>query len=265
MLQRTHRDLARLRHLARCGLSFWLENAPWLPTLRDTQEEIAGSAPVPWYAHRRRGTYPDGSAYEFPPYFADEAQQWAHLARWIHQDAAARGIRRCLDVGSGYGTLSLFTHLVSGCQNYVVDFIPEYMSPALVARRGFEFRICNVELEPLPFEGPFDAVLFSEVLEHLNFHPVPTLKKLAAVLGPGGRLYLSTPDAGVHGRLANYASYADMPLPEPGRPIVDAHVYVYEEYELKDVLSAAGLRIERFEYAPGWAGLRHLNVVCVRA
>jgi SAM-dependent methyltransferase len=265
LLQDSQRYVARLENFARYDVNFWLANVSWLSILRTAQEEIASGAPVPWYSEPRRGTYPDGTTYDFPPYRSAEAFQWLHLARWIHEDAAGGGVRRCLDVGSGYGTLSLFTHLVSGCQNHAVDFISEYMSPALVARRGFQFKICNVELEAVPFEGPFDAILFSEVLEHLNFHPLPTLKKLVSVLAPAGRLYLSTPDASMHGRLANYSSYESMPQPEAGRPVVDAHVYVYEERELKEVLAAAGLRVERFAYAPGWAGFRHFNVVCVRA
>src|SRR5262249_47929488 len=116
-----------------------------------------------------------------------------------------------------------------------------------------------------PFAGPFDAILFAEVLEHLNFHPVPTLRKLASALTASGRLYLSTPDARFHGRIHTYhRSVAAMPLPRADVAAMDTHVYIYDERELRSVLDDAGLAVTRFDHAPGWAGYRHFNAVCVR-
>jgi SAM-dependent methyltransferase len=252
-----------LREQARYDVMFWLDHVRWLSLLRDVQDEIAAAAPVPWYASERSGTNDDGTAYHFPSYRSSEFRQWLHLARWIDEDVRKAPVRRCLDVGSGYGTLSLFMQRLSGCESYLLDFIDVYMSPELVARHGFTFRVCNVEQEPLPFPGPFDAILFSEVLEHFNFHPVPTLRKIAAVLAPAGRLYLSTPDALFQGRITRYyASLDKMPPPGRNNPI-DAHIYLYDEGELRGVLDAAGLAVERFDHAPGWGGYRHLNAVCV--
>jgi predicted SAM-dependent methyltransferase len=44
----------------------------------------------------------------------------------------------------------------------------------------------------------------TEVLEHLNFHPVPTLKKVYNLLSENGALYLSTPDAYEWGKVNKY-------------------------------------------------------------
>jgi SAM-dependent methyltransferase len=264
-LLRTLRDTEFLRIRAPYDGVFWLDSAGWLTTLLAAQEEIARGAPTSGYTREQRGTYADGTPWAFPPYRGAEATYWLHLPRWIATDARRLTFRRCLDVGAGYGTLSLFTHLLTGCESYLVDFNGSYMSPALAARRGFCFQLCNVELEPVPFPGPFDVVLFSEILEHLNFHPVPTLRKIADLLARGGLLYLSTPDASEWGRVGPYRSYTEMPLPHPERPIVDDHVYQYDEGELREILAAAGLRIERFDRAPGLTGHRHLNAVCVRA
>jgi 2-polyprenyl-3-methyl-5-hydroxy-6-metoxy-1,4-benzoquinol methylase len=61
------------------------------------------------------------------------------------------------------------------------------------------------DLTELPFPAPsseFDLVVMNEVLEHLNFNPIPVLRELARVLKPGGLLYCATPNlAKIHSRL----------------------------------------------------------------
>lgn len=50
--------------------------------------------------------------------------------------------------------------------------------------------------EPLPADvAPYDAIVFSEVLEHLIKPPVETLRYLRGLLAPGGLLFLQTPNA----------------------------------------------------------------------
>ncbi len=43
--------------------------------------------------------------------------------------------------------------------------------------------------------GPYDVVVFAEVLEHLHAAPEPVLAFLRGVMKPGGRLLLQTPNA----------------------------------------------------------------------
>lgn len=61
------------------------------------------------------------------------------------------------------------------------------------------------DLSVLPFpasSSEFDLVVMNEVLEHLNFNPIPLLRELARVLKPGGLLYCATPNlAKIHSRL----------------------------------------------------------------
>jgi len=48
---------------------------------------------------------------------------------------------------------------------------------------------------PLPFKNDlFDCVVMCEVLEHLNFNPVPVLQDIRRVIKPGGMLYLTVPN-----------------------------------------------------------------------
>lgn len=58
---------------------------------------------------------------------------------------------------------------------------------------GVEFRQCNLDQPPLPFEDDsFDLVIFSHVIEHLA-NPVAALGELVRVLKPGGSLFVECP------------------------------------------------------------------------
>ena len=136
------------------------------------------------------------------------------------------------------------------------------MTDGLQAPEGMEWALGNVELDTLPWEGPFDFIVFSEVLEHLNFRAEPTLVALASVLAPEGRIYLSTPDSAEWGVTTKYYdSYDELPLPsEADRDnVVDDHIWQFSRDELMAVITAAGLEVVRFAYAPGTHG-RHFNL-----
>ena len=48
----------------------------------------------------------------------------------------------------------------------------------------------------MPFDSSsFDAIFFLEVLEHLPYSPAHPFREMHRVLKPGGRLYLTTPNA----------------------------------------------------------------------
>jgi len=221
----------------------------WQEVIR-CQDIIAASEPHPYYlqAYRR-----------------EEIWCWIHIAKWLWEDGRERRPRRCLDIGCAYGTLSLYCRRLFSCQVSCTDCTDRYLSSALVRQQGLTFAQSNIELDTPLWGADFDVVLFTEVLEHLNFHPVPTLRKIAGLLAEGGRLYLSTPDAAEWGRLTKYyASVGDIPQPEAGLARVDDHVYHYSRAELADVVAAAGLRVERWSYSPGASG-RHHNLALVKA
>jgi len=193
-------------------------------------------------------------------YRAGELYYWHPVALWLFQDAPLYRGGRILDIGAAYGTLAVYANRLSGSGVFCTDFTKSYMSEALCNVCNFRFAVSNIELETLPWGEKFDVIIFTEILEHLNFNPVPTMQKLCAALQPGGRLYLSTPDAGEWGRLANYSDFRAMPLPQPGGAVVDAHIYQYTMTEVRELSAAAGFRIEREAYALGVGG-RHINVV----
>jgi SAM-dependent methyltransferase len=217
--------------------------------LRRCQDEVASLSAGPQYQ---------------AGYRADELHYWLHVPRWLFADARSRGLGRVLDVGAAYGTLSVLAKRLGATSVCCTDMARSYISERLLAANGLQFAVHNVELEPLPFPGPFDTILFTEVLEHLNFHPVPTLRKLRDALSPEGRLYLTTPDAAEWGKVTRYyPSLEAIPAPGAAPGTIDDHVWQYSREELFDVVRAAGLSVERFELAAGLPN-RHFNVVLMR-
>ncbi len=101
---------------------------------------------------------------------------------------------RVLEIGCQPGQ---FTEILvrAGYRVWGLDLYPE-VRRALWERLGVEVRRANVEEEPIPYEeDTFDAVLFSEVIEHLPASPLPALEEIHRVLRPGGMLLLSSPNA----------------------------------------------------------------------
>src|SRR5262245_60567097 len=216
----------------------------WQRLLREAQDEVARHNPHPYYLQAYRSA---------------ETDYWLHIPQWIFEDSLTQPVQRCLDIGCAYGTLALFSRKACGCEVFCTDFLDVYLSPSLIKQYGFSFAVNNIEFDPFPWPLDFDHIIFTEVLEHLNFHPVPTLIKLRSLLSAQGRLYLSTPDASQWGRVTKYYSRLDeIPEPTAGRPAIDDHIYQYTEDELLETLDQAGLRVEKFAYAPG-QGKRHFN------
>jgi SAM-dependent methyltransferase len=66
---------------------------------------------------------------------------------------------------------------------------------ALFAEAGVEFVMWDLEVQPYPLPSEsFDAVIFTEVFEHLREYPIRSLHEAFRVLKPGGRIYLTTPN-----------------------------------------------------------------------
>ncbi len=221
-----------------------MSNLTYLQLLLNCQERVAARAPA--YATNYR---------------PEEMFYWSHIPYFLAYDIIHRGTSRVLDIGCAYGTLALYARLLSGGQTYCMDMRPDLLSPDLVAEYGLHFAVGNIELDDPPWDVRFDAILLTEVMEHFNFHPVPTLRRIRSLLSEQGRLYLSTPDVSRWGRHGPYPTYRIMPAADRARPIVDEHIYVYDWSELQEIFAEAGLVALAMEFSPGTDYRRHFNVV----
>jgi SAM-dependent methyltransferase len=191
-------------------------------------------------------------------YRPSETTYWSNLPGWMREEAKRHTVARVLDIGCGYGTLLAFAAEVFHAQPFCIDVVHYF--PQFGERRGFQFAKGNIQLDPIPWAGGFDAILMTEVLEHFNFQPLPTLKKIHDALKPDGVFYLTTPDAAEWGKQTKYYSrLGDLPPADPTKPFIDDHVWVYSKDELLQLVKDAGFRVARFAYSPG-VGHRHFNL-----
>lgn len=130
------------------------------------------------------------AAQEKPAYFRLHRDRYRILLQALEAPSGSQ----VLEIGCNPGQ---FTEILvqAGYRVWGIDLRPEDR-PALWFRLGVEVRRANLEEEPVPFpDATFQAVLFSEVLEHLAHSPLPALEELHRVLAPDGLLVLSTPNA----------------------------------------------------------------------
>jgi len=107
---------------------------------------------------------------------------------------------RVLDIGCGNGALSLTLSEAAGFDLIAMDVLPLRTSTVQSRKRSrktaatVQVLMANAE-KGLPFrDETFDAVVATEVLEHID-KPVRMLGEVNRVLRPGGRFFMTTPNA----------------------------------------------------------------------
>lgn len=179
-------------------------------------------------------------------------------------DCINRGFMpRTLDIGPGYGTLACFaTRMTRPGMVYTLDRLP-YISDNVSLAWGLTTRVGDIERHSV--QQCFDAIIMTEVLEHFNFHPVPTMMRVRELLNPFGKIFLSTPNAETWGRVDKYKSLDEIPVCPPNAKWhdpqwIDAHIWQYTLDELRSVVTTSGLKIVQLAHSKS-AGGTHFNVV----
>ena len=102
----------------------------------------------------------------------------------------------------------------------------------------------------LHFEAPFDAVLITEVIEHVA-HPDEFLRSAAALVKPGGAIVLTTPNgAYFKNPLPRFSDCPDPSVFESVqfKPDSDGHIFLLYEDEIRRFAREAGLVVEDLRY-----------------
>ncbi|MEV3859127.1 class I SAM-dependent methyltransferase [Streptomyces sp. NPDC050095] len=175
---------------------------------------------------------------------------------------ALRGTRRAaiLDIGCGDGSAAATAaRLLPGHRLIGVDWSQDALRRA-ADRAPDAVQVVRGELtgHGLPFgDGTADAVLLSEVIEHL-VDPDAALDEIRRVLRPGGHLMLSTPNlAAWYNRALLLAGvqpvFSEVSLRaihgRPGTEVV-GHLRLYTRRALREFVAAAGFDVVRVTGAP---------------
>ncbi len=111
-------------------------------------------------------------------YYAEEVQ------RLVGTLIPGRG--RVLEVGCGLGDLLAALSLEKGVG---VDISPRMIELARRRHPSLDLRVADVERDPLP-EGPFDVVVFSDAVGHLD-DIERAFERVRPLLAPGGRVIVT--------------------------------------------------------------------------
>lgn len=146
------------------------------------------------------------------------------------------------------GTLLIYCQKLLGSKPYCINDSMGFLGKGVIKKYDIVSAHKNIELDEFPFEEKFEIMIMTAVLEHFNFHPLPTLKKLRSHLAEGGVFYLSVPDSASKewGKLTKYFKSVDeMPMPKRELYIDGGHHYHYTDVELTKLLDDAGFKILR--------------------
>lgn len=123
--------------------------------------------------------------------------------RFVEIAFQLQGRKHILDAGAGHGILVAFLAAL-GHQCQAIDHedmrlrfpIAYGGSQSHDGRTTIHFSVCNIEVDPLPFDDMvFDAVVCCQVLEHFTHSHLPAMREMHRVLVPGGLIEIDVPNA----------------------------------------------------------------------
>lgn len=167
---------------------------------------------------------------------------------------------RVLEIGAFFGVNCMALRSL-GYEVVAAD-MPEFIdNPDQIrryARHGIATKGVRLEEFVLPFDDEsFDVIIMCEVLEHLNFNPLPLLKEINRIGSPNSIFYLSLPNvAQISNRRAvlrgksigiSIAEFFTQLDPQSSE-IVNGHWREYTAAEIREMLTRLGYGIAKQYY-----------------
>lgn len=171
--------------------------------------------------------------------------------------------KKTIDLGGAYGIMALACKL-RGDDVTLMDMTAKFTNLEMLKKQGIGFVKHDLEKDK-DIGQKADLVIFTEVLEHLNSNPLPTIQKIYRALNPGGYLICSTPakelwdkttsmnNKGVAGLWNDLNSWRD--IPEYKGKWKDQHTYHYDQFELVSLTAEAGFEVEDVYEIAGFSNL----------
>ncbi len=204
-----------------------LFSAPALAALsrRVPLPALVGAPDLPEGERERLATAHVGLCHEFIDYYGEPR---ADILRFVPPTA-----KDVLEIGCARGATGRLLQDTLGCRVTGVELNP------VVAREAAAVlhRVVCGDIERIDLEGAFDAVVATELFEHLA-DPFAFLARARSLLRPGGRIILSTPNTGhysiVEDLVAGRWDYVPIGL------LCYTHLRFFTEATLRDWLGMAG-------------------------
>lgn len=167
---------------------------------------------------------------------------------------------KVLEIGAFLGVVSICLAKL-GYAVAIVD-IPEFISnqrlQSVFKENHIEYYPCNLRSYSLQFkDSSFDCVIMCEVLEHLNFNPLPIIQEINRVMQLGGLFYLSLPNIvslkkrirllfgkSIHNPINDYFRQ----LSQSENMIIGLHWREYAAYEIEEMLRGLGFQVKQRIY-----------------
>jgi 2-polyprenyl-3-methyl-5-hydroxy-6-metoxy-1,4-benzoquinol methylase len=160
-----------------------------------------------------------------------------------------------LELGCSNGATGMLALAQGKCATYVGI---EMFEPAAADARKVltAVHVGDVATLDLPYPpGTFDALICSEVLEHL-VDPEPVLRKLVALLKPGGMVYASSPNVShwriIAGLIRGRFEYSDFGAMDT------THLRWFTPRSYRALFEAAGVEVTRVKRLAPVAGIKKL-------
>jgi 2-polyprenyl-3-methyl-5-hydroxy-6-metoxy-1,4-benzoquinol methylase len=194
------------------------------------------------------------------PYLNYHRHEYIRTIRDVIQFAERRPVERILEIGAFFGVVSIVLSKLG--YKVCASDMPEYMSmPEQKARYDrYDIETAGIRLQDylMPFkDNCFDVIIMCEVLEHLNFNPLPLIKELNRISTDNSLLYLSLPNLAYYKKRLRFLLGKPILQPiedyfhqlEPGsNHIVYGHWREYTGSELRDMLGKLGYDVADHYY-----------------